>query len=42
MRMGGNHPMKTLLAFCRGVETVTTDCAKAQLDAIAAEIALPW
>ena len=37
-----NHPMKTLLAFCRGAQTVTTDCAKAQFDAIAAEAALPW
>ena len=37
-----NHPMKTLLAFCRGVDTVTTDCARAQLDAIAAEAALEW
>ena len=37
-----NHPMKTLLAFCRGAQTVTTDCAKGQLDAIAAEAAMAW
>ncbi|MBQ6248551.1 MAG: hypothetical protein IJK04_16900 [Kiritimatiellae bacterium] len=37
-----NHPMKTLLVFCRGGQSVTTDCPKAQLDAMAAEIALPW
>lgn len=37
-----NHPMKPLLAFCRGADSVTTDCARAQLEAIAADAALPW
>lgn len=29
-----DDPLKTMLAFCRGVDTVTTNCAKMQLDAI--------
>ncbi len=29
-----DDPVKTLLAFCRGVDTVTTNCAKRQLEAI--------
>ncbi len=37
-----NWPGKTLLAFCRGVETVTTDCARRQLEAIRVESSQPW
>ncbi len=32
-----DNPVKTLLAFCRGADTVTTNCAKSQLDTIARE-----
>lgn len=37
-----DHTVKSMLAFCRGAQTVTTNCAKAQLDEIRAEAQKPW
>lgn len=37
-----DHAVKSMLAFCRGAQTVTTNRAKAQLDEIEKESHKPW
>lgn len=37
-----DHTVKSMLAFCRGSQTVTTNCAKKQMDEIAKECGKLW